>query len=101
MLRAVKWASGSKYHSQRYPLRCKRLQRCLGAGALDRTLPLSSPEPATPHRGQPVPSPVKRPARHQCALGVSLDAPVGAHATLAVAERDHKYIHENLPTPNP
>ncbi|GFU24822.1 hypothetical protein NPIL_571481 [Nephila pilipes] len=30
MLRAVKWASGSKYHSQRYPLRCKRLQRCLG-----------------------------------------------------------------------
>ncbi|GFT33297.1 hypothetical protein NPIL_640491 [Nephila pilipes] len=46
-----------------------------GAGALDRTLPLSSPEPATPHRGQPVPSPVKRPARHQCALGVSLDAP--------------------------
>ncbi|GFU21239.1 hypothetical protein NPIL_240751 [Nephila pilipes] len=72
-----------------------------GAGALDRTLPLSSPEPATPHRGQPVPSPVKRPARHQCALGVFLDAPVGAHATLAVAERDHKFIHENLPTPNP
>ncbi|GFU16701.1 hypothetical protein NPIL_513011 [Nephila pilipes] len=58
-----------------------------GTGALDRTLPLSSPEPATPHRGQPVPSPVKRPARHQCALGVFLDAPVGAHATLAVAER--------------
>ncbi|GFT90918.1 hypothetical protein NPIL_560761 [Nephila pilipes] len=72
-----------------------------GAGALDRTSPLSSPEPATPHRGQPVPSPVKRPARHQCALGVSLDAPVGAHATLAVAERDYKFIHENLPTPNP
>ncbi|GFS68748.1 hypothetical protein NPIL_139121 [Nephila pilipes] len=83
----------------RYPRQRDNLLK--GAGALDRTLPLSSPEPATPHRGQPVPSPVKRPARHQCALGVFLDAPVGAHATLAVAERDNKFTNENLPTPNP
>ncbi|GFS67784.1 hypothetical protein NPIL_579801 [Nephila pilipes] len=49
---------------------------------------LSSPEPATPHCGQPVPSPEKDQPGTNVLLGVFSDASGSAHATLAVAERD-------------